>query len=434
MQRNKYKIITFGCQMNLADSGFLASIMNSHGYNAVEQEAEADIVILNTCSVRERAETRVYGRLSQLSRFKRDDSEMKIAVVGCMAQRLGQKILEKAPYVDIVLGTDRLFDLPRYLENGHPEPMIHTEFGYENIDGVIPSRDNKYTSFVTISRGCDNYCTYCVVPYVRGRERSYPARQIIEDVRKLVEDGVLEMTLLGQNVNSYRDGEIDFTELVRMVAAETDIKRIRFMTSHPKDMSDRLIEIIAAEPKMMAHVHLPLQSGSDRILKKMGRKYDFGHYYSLVEKLREKVPDISLTTDLIVGFPGETEDEYRMTLAAVEKIRYDSAFMFRYSVREETAAAKMLDDVPEDEKIRRLTRLIDLQKKIALAKNQKETGKVRSVLSDDFSRRDKKILKGKTEGNKTILFEGGPELIGTIQDIRVVAADSWTLFGTRVNR
>jgi tRNA-2-methylthio-N6-dimethylallyladenosine synthase len=271
-----------------------------------------------------------------------------------------------------------------------------------------------------------------VVPYVRGRERSYPAPQIIEDVRKLIEDDVLEITLLGQNVNSYRDGEIDFTGLVRRVAAETDIKRIRFMTSHPKDMSERLIEIIAAEPKMMAHVHLPLQSGSDRILKKMGRKYDFGHYYNLVEKLREKVSDISLTTDLIVGFPGETENEYRMTLAAVEKIRFDSAFMFRYSVREGTAAAKMLDDVPEDEKIRRLTKLIDLQKKIALAKNQEEIGKVRSVLSDDFSRRDKKILKGKTEGNKTILFEGDPELIGTIQNIRVKAADSWTLFGTRV--
>ncbi len=419
--------------MNLADSGFLASILDSSGYRSIENEEAADVLILNTCSVREKAENRVFGRLAEYSRFKKDDPSKKIIVVGCMAQRLGGRILEKAPYVDIILGTDRLFDLPQYLENGHPEPSVQTEFGYENIEGIIPSRDSRFAAFLTISKGCDNFCTYCIVPYVRGRERSYSAKYIINQVNSLVADGVIEITLLGQNVNSYKDNDHDFSELIKKVASETDVKRIRFMTSHPKDMSDSLIDAIASEPKMMGHVHLPLQSGSNRILEKMGRKYSFEHYYGLIEKIKKADPEISITTDLIVGFPTETEDEYKMTLDAVEKVRYDSAFMFRYSPREGTRAAKMEDDIPEEDKIRRLSELIKLQKKVAFDKNQKELGKIRSVLVDDHSRRDKKILKGKTEGNKTILFEGPSDMIGTIKNIKVVSADSWTLHGEQVS-
>lgn len=417
--------------MNLADSGLLASYLNGRGYQPAESEDDADLIVLNTCSVREKAETRVFGRLSELAGLKREDSRKKIAVVGCMAQRLGERIVRDAPYVDIVLGTDRIFDLPRYVENGSDIPAIHTEFGYEDIEELVPVRDNKYSAFVTISRGCNNYCSYCVVPYVRGEERSYPVSKIVSQINALVGDGVLEITFLGQNVNSFRDGDADFPDLLDRIARETDIRRIRFMTSHPKDMSDRLIETIAREPKMMPHVHLPLQSGSDRILKMMGRVYTFSHYFSLTEKLRAAVPDISLTTDLIVGFPSETDEEYRMTLDAVGAVKFDSAFMFRYSVREGTAAAKFDDDVPEKDKIARLVGLINLQKDVAFEKNQSEVGKIRSVLVDGFSRRSNNILKGKTGGNKTILFDGHEELIGTIQKIRVTSADSWTLHGER---
>jgi len=414
--------------MNLADSGVLGAILNSRGYRAVETEAEADIIILNTCSVREKAETRVFGRLSELSHLK-ETSDKKLVVVGCMAQRLGDQLIARAPYVDIVLGTDRIFDLPDYLDNGTALPAVNTETGLEDMADVIPARENRFTAFVTISRGCDNFCTYCIVPYVRGREMSYPASHILHQVNDLVGDGALEITLLGQNVNSYRDDDSDFADLLKMVAAETDVQRLRFMTSHPKDMSDRLIEVIGSEPKMMAHVHLPLQAGSDRILKKMGRVYTISHYMSLIEKLRSAVPDISLTTDLIVGFPSETDEEFRMTLDAVEKIGYDSAFMFRYSVREGTKAAGFDDDVPEEEKINRLNELIELQKKVAFRKNQAEVGKIRSVLVDGYSRRSHDFLKGKTEGNKTVLFAGDGSMIGTIREIKINSADSWTLHG-----
>jgi tRNA-2-methylthio-N6-dimethylallyladenosine synthase len=429
---NKYKIITFGCQMNLADSGLLGALLESRGYRAAFDEEDADLIILNTCSVREKAERRVFGRLSELSRLKKNGRCVRIAVVGCMAQRLGQTICRKAPQVDLVLGTDRLFELPEYLQNGFALPVIDTAFGYKYIEGLIPSRDNKYSGFVTISRGCDNYCTYCVVPYVRGPERSFPAGRIIDQVKNLMSDGALEITLLGQNVNSYNDHGIDFPELVTMIARETDIRRIRFMTSHPRDMSDRLIEKISSEPKLMPHVHLPLQSGSDRILAKMGRQYSFDHYRSLVVTLRAARPELSLTTDLIVGFPSESVQEYEMTLEAVRTIAFDSAFMFRYSVREGTAAAALADDIPESEKIRRLVGLINLQKETCLLKNQAEIGKIRSVLVDGLSRRSEKVLKGKTEGNKTILFAGGPELIGAIRKVRVCRADSWTLHGELV--
>ena len=429
MDLKYYKILTFGCQMNLADSGSLAAAMNRHGFLPVESDEDADILILNTCSVREKAEERVFGRLGELSAFKKKSPGKKLAVVGCMAQRLGPRILQRAPYVDFILGPDRISELPQYLGKSNGIPQINTEFGHEKIGDLIPVRDNKYSAYVTISRGCNQYCAYCIVPYVRGEERSYPAGQIIGQINALASDGVLETILLGQNVNSYRDNGSDFPQLLKQIAGETDVKRIRFMTSHPKDLSDRLIDVLAAEPKMMAHLHLPLQSGANRILQKMGRIYTYDHYRSLVVKLRTALPDISLTTDLIVGFPSETEEEYQMTLRAVEEIQFDSAFMFRYSPREGTSAAKLKDDIPDPEKIRRLTGLIDLQKSISFQKNQSEIGKIRSVLIDGRSRRSNMVLKGKTEGNKTLLLDGDESLIGTIKNVRVTSADSWTLHG-----
>ena len=433
METKYYKILTFGCQMNLADSGLLAAAMNNHGYLSAATESDADILILNTCSVREKAEERVFGRLGEISALKRQSPALKIAVVGCMAQRLGARILERAPYVDYILGPDRIFDLPEHLAKSNGDPRISTEFGHEKIEDLVPVRDNPFAAYVTISRGCKQYCTYCIVPYVRGEERSYSSAEIINHVNALVAQGVSEITLLGQNVNSYRDNGHDFSDLLAMIAQETDVKRIRFMTSHPRDLSDRLIEIMAAQPKIMSHLHLPLQSGSDRILGKMGRFYNYQHYRSLIDKLRSAVPDISLTTDLIVGFPSETENEYQSTLTAVEEIQFDSAFMFRYSPREGTPAYGMQDDIPHPEKIRRLTKLIELQKKVSHDKNQSEIGKVRSVLVDGFSRRDGSVLKGKTEGNKTILFNGHKDDVGKIKNVRVRSADSWTLHGEVVD-
>ena len=432
MKIKSYKIVTFGCQMNLADSGTLAAMLSDNGFHPAETEEEADLIILNTCSVRQKAEERVFGRLGELSRLKRMDSAKRIAVIGCMAQRLGPRILDRAPFVDIILGTDRIFDLPDILSTDGEIPQIHTEFGHGKFDGITPASAEKYSAFVTVSRGCDNYCTYCIVPYVRGHLRSYRAGEIISQINRLTREGVVEVMLLGQNVNSYRDNDIDFPHLLRHVAAETDVKRLRFMTSHPKDLSDSLIEVMATEPKMMPHLHLPLQSGSDKILSKMGRDYTIEHYLKLVNKLKSAVPDISLTTDLIVGFPSETEVDYRMTLEAVNKVKFDSAFMFRYSVREGTAAARWLDDVSEEEKIRRLKRLIELQKKVSFDRNQLEIGKIRSVLADGYSKRSKNYIKGKTGGSKTVLFEGNADIIGKINNVKIIAADSWTLHGELV--
>lgn len=433
MKKNRtYKIITFGCQMNLADSGSLSALMNSSGFQAIESEDDADIIVINTCSVRQKAEERVFGRLGDLSRLKKDNSFKKLVVIGCMAQRMGKQILERAPYVDIILGTDQILRLPALLASPDSGPQVRTELGFEETDDLTPVRDFKYSAFVTIMRGCNNFCAYCIVPYVRGRERSYSVKKIINQVNEFTADGVREITLLGQNVNSYVDGEHRFSALLKRLTADTDLKRIRFMTSHPKDLSDRLIETMAAEPRIMPHIHLPLQSGSDPILKRMGRVYSYSHYFELTKKLKEFIPDISITTDLIVGFPSESEEDFEKTLTAVKTINFDSAFMFRYSVRAGTVAARFLDDVSEEEKIRRLKILIETQKKVSFEKNQFEIGKVQSVLVDGYSKRGKEYLKGKTGGAKTILFPGTADIIGEECYVIVTSADSWTLHGKLV--
>ena len=427
-----YKIITFGCQMNLADSGSLSALMNASGFTAVETEEEADIIVINTCSVRQKAEERVFGRLGELSRFKKENNNKKIAVVGCMAQRMAEQILKRAPYVDMILGTDQMYGLPSLIDSQSPVPQVRTEIGFEDTGDLTPVRDSKYSGFVTIMRGCNNFCSYCIVPYVRGRERSYSVSKIINQVNEFIKDGVKEITLLGQNVNSYVDGKHRFPDLLERLAKDTDIQRIRFMTSHPKDLSDRLIEVMASELKIMPHIHLPLQSGSDSILERMGRIYSCLHYFELTEKLRKFIQNISITTDLIVGFPSETEKDFEKTIKAVKTIKFESAFMLRYSVRAGTAAAGFIDDVPEEEKIRRLNILIETQKKVSFEKNQSEIGKVQSVLVDGYSKRGKEYLKGKTGGAKTILFPGTADIIGEECYVKVTSADSWTLHGKLV--
>ncbi|RKX23710.1 MAG: tRNA (N6-isopentenyl adenosine(37)-C2)-methylthiotransferase MiaB [Candidatus Zixiibacteriota bacterium] len=415
--------------MNLADSSTLRVAMITRGYQLVDDEKDADLIVLNTCSVRQKAEDRIRGRLGEIHSLKKRKPHVKIAVVGCMAQRLGNELIDQVPYVDYVLGTDRLFALPDVLEGNENTSSVMTAFGHENIDSIKPIRENEHSAFVTISRGCNNYCSYCIVPYVRGRERSHSREHIVEAVHRMNDEGVVEITLLGQNVNSYRYKQTDFPCLLQSIVRETDIRRIRFMTSHPKDLSEKLVDVMANEPRIMPHIHLPLQSGSDAVLQRMGRAYTYSHYRHVIDYIRRKLDYVVITTDLMVGFPGETLEDFEKTLEAVRDIRYDSAFMFRYSVRPGTKAAGYDDDVPEDEKIRRLNKLIELQQNISYERNQREVGRVCECVVEGYSRRSQELARGRTEGNKTVLFRTDEMVLGSVAPVQITAADAFTLRG-----
>jgi tRNA-2-methylthio-N6-dimethylallyladenosine synthase len=426
---------TFGCQMNVYDSEKLKSILLPLGYSLTEDVKKADVIVLNTCSVREKAERRALGRLSDLSRYKSANPQLTLVVAGCMAQRMGEELIKKIPHLDLILGPDQIFQLPKYLQNHVGKPMVVVSRSREDFpceifkQEEVPQRKYKYTAFVAISRGCDNFCSYCVVPYVRGPERHRPIAQIIKEIQLLAESGCKEMSLIGQNVNSYKYNGHDFADLLRMVNDETKIEWIRFMTSHPKDLSEKLIDQMAFLPKVCEHLHLPLQSGSDRILQMMNRAYTSKDYFKLVEQTKARIENLSLTTDMIVGFPTETEEDFKQTLKMVEKVKFDSAFMFRYSVREKTKAASFPDDIPEEVKLERLHTLIDLQKQISKRKNQRMIGKTLKVLVDETSRRDKDKLKGKTRTNKTVIIQANKDILGTIASVKILDADSFTLFG-----
>jgi tRNA-2-methylthio-N6-dimethylallyladenosine synthase len=426
---------TFGCQMNVYDSEKLKSILLPLGYSLTEDERKADVIVLNTCSVREKAERRALGRLSDLSRYKSANPQLTLVVAGCMAQRMGEELIKRIPYLDLVLGPDQIFELPQYLQNHMGKPMVVVSRSREDFpcevfkQEEVPQRRHKYTAFVAISRGCDNFCSYCVVPYVRGPERHRPIAQIVKEIQLLAESGCKEVTLIGQNVNSYKYDGNDFADLLRKVNDETKIEWIRFMTSHPKDLSEKLIDQMAFLPKVCEHLHLPLQSGSDRILQMMNRAYTSKDYLKLVEQAKARIENLSLTTDLIVGFPTETEEDFKQTLKMVEKVEFDSAFMFRYSVREKTKAASFPDDVSEEVKLERLHTLIDLQKQISKRKNQRMIGKILKVLVDGKSRRDKDKFKGKTTTNKTVVIQANENILGTIASVKILDADSFTLFG-----
>jgi tRNA-2-methylthio-N6-dimethylallyladenosine synthase len=407
--------------------------MITRGYRRVKEESEADLIILNTCSVREKAEQRVYGRLGEIYKYKKRKPHLKVAVVGCMAQRLGDQLKEKVPHVDYVLGTDRLFELPDVLQEIEGTREVMTAFGHENLDNIEPIKESPYSGFITITRGCDNYCTYCIVPYVRGKEVCHSADYIVGSVKRMVDEGVREVSLLGQNVNSYKHNGLDFPGLLERVANETGLKRLRFMTSHPKDLSKRLVDVMSQLPQMMGHIHLPLQSGSNRVLRMMGRIYTIEHYLRIIDYIRNKMPDTAITTDLIVGFPTETELEFEETLTAVRKIQYDGAFMFRYSVRPGTVAARYQDDVPENDKIRRLNKLIKLQQEISHVVNQREVGKIRMGLVEGYSRRSDEIMRARTESNKTVLFNAKNITAGAVVPVRVNCADAFTLHGELVS-
>lgn len=431
----KYHIITFGCQMNEHDSETIAGMLAQQGMEPVLDKKEADIVIINTCSVRENADKRFFGTLGQLKKKKTENPEFVVGVCGCMMQQ--QHIIDtlkmKYPWVDIIFGTHNIHMFPQLLENVMNEKkkiMDIWEDGGEIVEGLPAKRLYKHKAFVNIMYGCNNFCTYCIVPYTRGRERSRKPLDIVNEVRNLVADGVKEITLLGQNVNSYRgDEDTDFAALIYMLNDIEGLERIRFMTSHPKDLSDRLIQAYRDCDKLCRNIHLPVQSGSSSILKRMNRRYTKEDYLKLVEKLRAAVPDITISTDIIVGFPGETEEDFLETLDLADQVRYDSAFTFLYSIRKGTPAEKFEDQVPEDVKHERFNRLVDTINRISAEKNAEYVGTVQQVLVEGTSKNDIMTYSGRTDGFKLVNFKASEDLTGKIVPVRITESNTFSLVG-----
>ena len=468
----KLYIETYGCQMNVADSEVVASVMQMAGYETCDSADEADAVLLNTCSVRDNAEQKIYHRLEALNALRRQrksslpaeaSGSLIIGVLGCMAERVKDELLEKHG-ADLVCGPDAYLSLPDLFaqaEMGHKAMNIKLSTT-ETYRDVVPQRiglGHKIGGYVSIMRGCNNFCHYCIVPYTRGRERSRDVESILREVRDLRDRGFKEVTLLGQNVNSYKSqslpkggefgysqgaslsefpslGEglgVGFAQLLRLVACEAPEMRIRFTTSHPKDMSDETLHVIAEMPNVCKHIHLPVQSGSDRILKLMNRKYTREWYMDRVAAIRRIVPDCGLSTDIFVGYCSETEEDHQLSLSLMREVQYDSAFMFKYSERPGTYASKHLpDDVPEEVKIRRLNELIALQTEMSAQQNKKDEGREFSVLVEGFSKRSRQQLCGRTEQNKMVVFDKGAHHIGETVRVRITGSTSATLLGEAV--
>ena len=435
----KLFIETYGCQMNVADSEVVASVMQMAGYESCDDIKEADAVFLNTCSVRDNAEQKIYNRLDTLDAERRKGHKMIIGVLGCMAERVKEDLLQNH-HADLVAGPDSYLSLPDLVaqaETGHKAVNIELSTS-ETYRDIVPQRLHgaKIGGYVSIMRGCNNFCHYCIVPYTRGRERSRDIESILREVRDLRDRGYKEVTLLGQNVNSYmirnEKSEIrnDFPSLLRAVALEAPEMRIRFTTSHPKDMSDETLRVIAEIPNVCKHIHLPVQSGSNRILKLMNRKYTREWYLDRVAAIRRIIPDCGLSTDIFVGYHSETEEDHQLSLSLMREVGYDSAFMFKYSERPGTYASKHLpDDVPEDVKIRRLNELMHLQTEMSAIANKKDEGKEFDVLVEGFSKRSREQLCGRTEQNKMVVFNKGNHHIGETVRVRITGSSSATLLG-----
>lgn len=435
----KYNIITFGCQMNEHDSETISGILSEEGCVEVKNKEESDITVINTCSIRENADKRFFGTLGQLKKIKEKNPDHVTCVCGCMMQQshIVDEIKKKYPWVDIVFGTHNIHRLPKLLEKLYMEKqsVFETFEDSEDIVEKLPAkRLFKHKSFVNIMYGCNNFCTYCIVPYTRGREKSRAPENILSEISRLAKDGVKEITLLGQNVNSYRgtgkwSGECDFADLIYMINDIEGIERIRFMTSHPKDLSDKLIGAYKQCDKLCNYIHLPVQSGSSNVLRRMNRKYDRDGYMALVEKLREAVPEIAISTDIIVGFPGETEKDFEDTLSLVEHVGYDSAFTFMYSVRKGTPAAGYDDQIPDNIKHERFDRLVEAVNAESMKKNAAYKGRIEKVLVDGKSKKDPDILTGRTEGFKLVDFEGKENIIGQIVDVEITQGKTFSLKG-----
>ncbi len=430
----KLFIETYGCQMNVGDTEIVVAVMQAEGYIYTEQIEQADVILLNTCSIRENAEQRIWGRLSDLRRYRRARRGLVIGVIGCMAERLKEKLTEGRDGADLVAGPDSYRDLPRLVREAAGggkgiNVQLSAEETYAEIAPVRLDR-NGVSAFVSIMRGCNNFCSYCVVPYTRGRERSRDAATIVAEAQQLFDNGYREVTLLGQNVNSYRSEEADFPELMRRVACISPLLRVRFATSHPKDMSDRLLEVMASMPNICHAIHLPAQSGSSAMLERMNRKYTREWYLNRIAAIRHYLPDCAITTDLIAGFSGETEEEHAATLSLVREVGYAFAYMFKYSERPGTFAQKHLpDDVPEEVKSARLAEIIALQAQMSHQSNLEDVGKEFEVLVEGESKRDKGQLSGRTPQNKVVVFDRGEHRIGDYVRLRITGCTPATLFG-----
>ena len=444
--KKTFHITTFGCQMNEHDSETLAGMLIEKGYVPAAERKDANIVIFNTCSIRENADKRFFGTLGQLKRRKTEQREnFTVCVCGCMMQQqhIVDTIKAKYPWVDVIFGTHNLHQLPELLDNLYKEKhkqLAIWEEGGDIVEGLPAKRLFKHKAFVNIMYGCNNFCTYCIVPYTRGRERSRAAEDILKEVQALAADGVKEITLLGQNVNSYKgisreNGEkTDFTDLIYMLSAVDGIERIRFMTSHPKDISDKLIAAYGKCEKLCHYIHLPVQAGSSKVLKEMNRHYTREDYLEIVRKLREVDPDIAISTDIIVGFPGETEEEFEETLSLCEEVRYDSAFTFLYSVRKGTPAEKFENQIPEEIKHERFNRLVDVINRISAEKNAEYVGRIEKVLVDGPSKNNSKTYGGRTESFKLVNFKGTQDMIGQVVDVLITGANTFSLEGEVKNK
>ena len=432
----KLFIETYGCQMNVADSEVIASVMKMAGYDTCEHIEEADAILLNTCSVRENAENKIYNRLEALYALRKKRKGLIVGIVGCMAERVKEDLINHH-HVDLVAGPDAYLSLPDLFASVEVgEKAINVELSTnETYRDVIPERicGNRVSGFVSIMRGCNNFCHYCIVPYTRGRERSREVDSILNEVCDLRDKGFREVTLLGQNVNSYQAGEVGFPQLLALIAERVPEMRIRFTTSHPKDMSDETLQVIATHANICRHIHLPVQSGSDRILKLMNRKYTREWYLDRVAAIRRILPDCGLTTDIFVGYHSETEEDHQLSLSLMRECGYDSAFMFKYSERPGTYAAKHLpDDVPEETKIRRLNEMIALQNELSAESYRRDIGKTYEILVEGVSKRSKDQLFGRTQQNKVVVFDRGSHHIGDFVQVRITDSSSATLKGVEV--
>lgn len=429
-----FHITTFGCQMNEHDSEVIDGLLTERGFSSVKERKDASIVIINTCSVRDNADKRFFGTLGQLKKRKESDPSFIVCVCGCMMQqqRVVDTIKAKYPWVDVIFGTNSIHHIPELIEKVASEKekvVAIIENTEEIVEGLPAKRLFDHKALVNIMFGCNNFCTYCIVPYTRGREKSRAPEAIVTEVKGLVADGVKEIMLLGQNVNSYDGNGTSFAELLKMLNDVDGLERIRFMTSNPKDLSDELIEAFTVCDKLCNNLHLPIQSGSNRVLKRMNRKYTREDYLKLIEKLRKTVPDITLSTDIIVGFPGETNEDFEETLSIVKEVEYDSAFTFIYSIRKGTPAEKFEDQIEESEKHRRFDLLVNAVNEISEKKNKAYQDRVEKVLVDGVSKNDKSTLTGRTDGFKLVNFAGKKEMIGSIVDVKITDAKTFSLFG-----
>ena len=439
MEHKKLYIETYGCQMNVADSEVVASVLGDRGYEMTEKYEEADAILINTCSVRDNAEQRIWGRLNLFKSFRKKRPELVIGLIGCMAERLGEELIDKKS-VDLVAGPDAYRDLPFLFDKARlGEKAVNVELTIdETYDSIIPKRigEEKISGFVSITRGCNNFCTYCIVPYTRGRERSRDPKDILNEVTALIHSGYREVTLLGQNVNSYKWQEketrkpVGFPELVEMVAKLSPEVRVRFTTSHPKDLSDKLLKVMQQYPNICRHIHLPVQSGSSAILKKMNRKYDREWYLERIQSIRNHLPECGITTDVFCGFCTETEEDHQQTLALMEEVMFDTSFMFKFSMRPGTYAFDHFeDDVPEEVKSRRLEEIIALQNRLSVESNRRDIGKVMEVLVEGVSKKKKSEYFGRSSQNKMVVFPKGDLQFGDYVRVKITDATQTTLIG-----